>query len=84
MARSRKDTEAHERQQKGVRARRDAIQTLIANHQAEFDELVARNRVAAGLTPRASGPSAEALEERIRKQREKLAKWEAELRLAQS
>lgn len=76
--------EAHERQQKGVRARRDAIQTLIANHQAEFDVLVAKNRVAAGLTPRASGPSPEVLEERIRRQREKLAEWEAELRLAQS
>lgn len=77
-------SEAHERQQRGVRARRDAMQTLIANHQAEFDALVARNRVAAGLPPRASGPSLEALEKRIQKQRERLAKWEAELRAAQS
>ena len=66
MAKKPKD-EAHERQQKGVRARRDAIQTLIANHQDEFDRLVAQNRVAAGLSPRASGPSLEALEERIQK-----------------
>ena len=76
-------TAAHQRQKKGVQARQEAIQALIANHQPEFDALVAKNRVALGLTPRASGPSKEELEERIQKQREKLAKWEAELRLAQ-
>ena len=75
-------SEGHERQQKGVKARQDAIQTLIANHQAEFDELVAKNRVAAGLPPRASGPSREALEERIQRHRERLQKWEDELKLA--
>jgi hypothetical protein len=73
-------SEARERQVKGVKARQNAIQALIAAHQAEFDEMVARNRVAAGLPPRASGPSREALEERIRKARERLEKWEAELK----
>lgn len=67
---------------RGIKARQDAIATLIANHQGEFDELVTKNRVALGLPPRASGPSREALEERIRKQRERLERWEAELRLA--
>lgn len=76
-------TEVRQRQSAGVRARQKAIQTLIANHQEEYDRLVTQNRVAAGLSPRASGPSTEELEERIRKQRERLAKWEAELRAAQ-
>lgn len=76
-------SEALERQQKGVRARQDAIQALIAAHQREYDALVAKNRVALGLPPRASGPSREQLEERIQKARERLAKWEAELRMAQ-
>lgn len=77
------NSEAHERQQKGVRARQDAIQTLIAKYQSEYDALVAKNRVALGLPPRASGPSREQLEERIQKARERLAKWEAELRMGE-
>lgn len=67
---------------RGIKARQDAIATLIANHQAEFDEMHAKNRIALGLPPRSSGPTRQQLEERIQKQREKLEKWEAELRLA--
>jgi hypothetical protein len=67
---------------RGIKARQDAIATLIANHQAEFDEMHAKNRIALGLSPRSSGPTRQQLEERIQKQREKLEKWEAELRLA--
>lgn len=74
--------EQRERQKKGVQARLEAIQSLIANHQAEFDALVVKNRVALGLPPRASGPTADALEERSRRLREQLAKVEADLRLA--
>lgn len=68
---------------KGIKARQDAIKTLIANHQDEFNELHARNRVAAGLSPRSAGPSKKQLEERIKRQRERLEKWERELSLAQ-
>ena len=68
---------------KGIKARQDALTTLIANHQEEFDDLHAKNRIALGLSLRSSGPTREQLEERIRRQREKLEKWEAELRLAQ-
>lgn len=74
-------TADRDKAKRGIRARQDAIATLIANHQTEFDELHARNRVALGLSPRSSGPSKSELEERIRKQKERLAKWEAELRL---
>lgn len=71
-----------EKAKKGIRARQDAITTLISNHQQEFDELHARNRVELGLSPRSSGPTKEELQDRIRKQKERLAKWEAELELA--
>jgi NAD+--asparagine ADP-ribosyltransferase len=67
---------------RGIRARVDAVNTLIQRHQAEFDELHAQNRVAAGLTPRSSGPTREQLEERIKRQRERLDKWEKELQLS--
>jgi hypothetical protein len=67
---------------RGIKARQDALATLIANHQAEFDELHARNRVELGLSLRSNGPSREQLEERIRKQEERLEKWRQELRLA--
>lgn len=64
---------------KGIRARQDAISTLIANHQAEFDELHEKNRVALGLPLRSQGPTKEQLEERIRKQEEKLEAWRKQL-----
>lgn len=75
-------TAERDKAKKGIRARQDAIKTLIERHQDEFDELHAKNRVAAGLSPRSAGPSKEQLEERIRKQRERLEKWEAELKQA--
>jgi hypothetical protein len=74
--------EQSERAKLGIRARRDAINTLVERHQDEFDELHRRNRLAVGLPPRSAGPSKAELEERIRKQRERLAKWEADLRLS--
>lgn len=66
---------------RGIKARQDAITTLIERHQEEFDTLHAQNRVDLGLPPRSSGPTRIELEERIRKQEERLAKWKAELRL---
>lgn len=71
-----------DRAKKGIKARQDAIKALISNHQQEFDELHAKNRVLAGLPLRSSGPSRQELEERIRKQRERLEKWEKELQLS--
>jgi hypothetical protein len=74
-------TAERDRAKKGIKARQDAIKTLIANHQVEFDELHAKNRIAAGLSPRSAGPTKQELEERIRRQKERLEKWEAELQL---
>ena len=74
--------EEKDRAKKGIKARQDAIRTLIERHQREFDELHTRNRIEAGLSPRSAGPSREALEERIRKQKERLEKWQRELELA--
>lgn len=71
-----------DRAKKGIKARQDAVKTLIERHQTEFDQLHASNRVALGLSPRSAGPSRAQLEERIRKQRERLEKWERELRMA--
>lgn len=73
-----------EKAKKGIKARQDAVRTLIERHKPEFDELHMRNRVAAGLTPKPLGPSREQLEERIRKNREKLTKDEEMLRLVTS
>lgn len=67
---------------KGIKARQDAIKTLIERHQTEFDQLHASNRVALGLSPRSAGPSRAQLEERIKRQEERLAKWRQELDLA--
>lgn len=75
--------EQRDRASKGIRARQEAIATLIQNHQEEFDRLHAQNRVAQGLPPRSSGASAEELAERIRKHEERVEKWKAELALVQ-
>ena len=74
--------EEKDKAKRGIKARQDAIKTLIERHQTEFDDLHARNRVAAGLSPRSAGPSREVLEERIKRQEERLAKWRQELDLA--
>lgn len=74
--------EEKDKAKRGIKARQDAIRTLIERHQTEFDELHARNRVALGLSPRSAGPSREELEERIRRQEKKLEKWRRELNLA--
>lgn len=74
--------EEKERLRRGIKARQDAVNTLMERHRAEFDELHAANRVAAGLSARSAGPSKEQLAERIRKQEEKLEKWKRELQLA--
>lgn len=74
-------TEEKDKAKKGIKARQDAIKTLIANHQEEFDDLHQKNRIALGLPLRSSGPTRQELEERVRKQRERLEKWEAELKL---
>jgi hypothetical protein len=59
---------------KGIRARQEAIKTLISRHQEEFDEIHIKNRLAVGLAPTNAGPSREELEAKIRKTEEKLAK----------
>jgi len=64
---------------RGMKARRDAMNTLIANHKDEFEELVVKNRVALGLPLKPQGPTPEELEERIRKQEAKLSKWRKQL-----
>jgi hypothetical protein len=68
-----------DRAKKGIKARQDALKTLITNHQAEFDELVANNRIAAGLPRRPSGPSQEQLQQRVQRAEEQLEKWRQEL-----
>jgi hypothetical protein len=74
--------EEKDKAKKGIKARQDAVKTLIERHQPEFDELHARNRVALGLSPRSAGPSREELEKRIKRHEERLAKWRQELDLA--
>ena len=74
--------EQSERAKKGIRARQDAIAELIKRHQEEFDELHTRNRVALGLPIAPQGPTRAELEERIRKQEERLEKWKEQLRQA--
>jgi len=64
---------------KGIKARQDAIASLIANHQDEFDELHRKNRVALGLPLRSQGPTKQQLEERIERRKKELEKWQAEL-----
>lgn len=74
--------EEKDKAKKGIKARQDAVKTLIERHQTEFDELHARNRVALGLSPRSAGPSREELEDRIKRQEQRLEKWRRELDLA--
>lgn len=75
------NAEQRERAKKGIKARQDAIKTLIQNHQVEFDALHTRNRISLGLTPSATSPSREQLEERIKRNQAKLAKDMEMLRL---
>jgi hypothetical protein len=63
-----------EKAKKGIRARADAVKVLIERHKTEFDELIIKNRLAAGLAPTNSGPSREQLAEKIRKAEDKLAR----------
>lgn len=70
-----------EKARKGIQARQDAIKELIARHKSEFDEIHIKLRLAAGLAPTNAGPSRAQLEEKIRKQEEKLARDRELLRL---
>lgn len=75
-------TEAErERAKKGIRARQDAIRSLIAAHQAEFDEAVTRNRLAAGLPARPQGATPEQIQAKIERAQRQMEKWREELRL---
>ncbi len=82
MPRHKPTEDEKERLRKGIKARQAALRTLMDRHRPEFEELHAQARVAEGLPAKSQGPSRAQLEERVRKQRERLAKWEAELRLA--
>jgi hypothetical protein len=64
---------------RGIKARQDAVKTLIERHQPEFDELHVRNRVALGLSPRSAGPSVEKRKEQIQRLKERLEKWQREI-----
>ena len=75
--------EEKDRARKGIKARQDAIKSLISKYQGEFDEMHARNRVAAGLSPRSAGRSKEQLKDLIRRQEERLEKWKKELELGE-
>ena len=68
-----------ERARLGIKARQDAIKALITKYQAEFDEMVTKNRVAAGLPLRPQGPTKQQLEERIAREEAKLEKWRKQL-----
>lgn len=68
-----------DRAKKGIKARNDAMKSLVANHQAEFDELVTRNRLALGLSRKPSGPTREQREASIKRAEEQIAKWRKEL-----
>lgn len=70
-----------EKAKKGIQARQKAIKTLIDNHKSEFNEMHIRFRLEAGLAPTNQGPSRAQLEEKIRKQEEKLARDRELLRL---
>jgi hypothetical protein len=71
-----------DRAKKGIKARQDALSTLISNHQAEFDELVTRNRLAVGLPARPQGPTPEQIKAKIERAEQQMEKWREELRLA--
>lgn len=72
-------TEENDKAKRGIKARQDAVRTLITNHQQEFDDLHVRNRVALGLPLRSSGPTREQRAEQIRKLQDKIDKWKKEL-----
>lgn len=82
MPRRKPTTEEKERLKRGIQARNEALNALMDRHRDEFERLHAEKRLSLGLPARSAGPSRAQLEERIRKQREKLAKWEEELRIA--
>jgi hypothetical protein len=71
-----------DRAKKGIKARQDALETLISNHQAEFDELVTRNRLALGLPARPQGATPEQIQAKIERAEKQMQKWREELRLA--
>lgn len=71
------------KQEKGIRARQQAIKALLAENQERFDELHAKYRLEAGLSSRPAGPSVAELEEKVARQRQRLEKWEQELKRAQ-
>ena len=80
MPKTKAEREAERQRAKdGIKARRDAISTLIARHQEEFNQLVTANRVALGLPLKPQGPTKAQLEERIAREEEKLRKWREEL-----
>jgi hypothetical protein len=76
MPRARKQLSVADREKakKGIRARQEAIKTLIERHKTEFDEVHVKYRLMAGLAPTNGGLTRAQLEAKIRKGEEKLAK----------
>lgn len=75
--------EERERAKKGIRARQDAIKTLIDRYAEEFQGLVESNRVALGLPRRPNMETPQQLEAKLRAAEERAAKLRRELELAQ-
>lgn len=74
------DDADRDKAKKGIRARQDAVKALIEKYQQEFDEMHVANRMGLGLPPQSSGPSREKREQQIKAAKERIAKWEQELR----
>ena len=68
-----------DRAKKGIKARHDAVTTLIANHREEFDEMVKNNRLALGLPAKPSGPTADEIKAKIARAEQQLRKWRQDL-----
>jgi hypothetical protein len=68
-----------DRAKRGIRARQEALKSLIANHREEFEGLVKKNRLALGLSARPAGPTVDDLKARIKRSEEQMEKWRREL-----
>ena len=74
--------EQRDRAVKGRQAQINATNYILNKYKDEFEQRLIQERTAAGLPIRTQGPTRAELEERIRKQEQKLEKWREQLRLA--
>lgn len=68
----------------GIKARQDALRSLIKNHQEEFDTMVEENRVSLGLSRRATNETPDEIRAKFERAQQRAEKYRLMLEEAEA